>query len=55
MLPKVLWDAMPIIWLVPKKKVAIDEAGRYKCPVYRKFPARIMSDYVIYRLNFNLI
>ena len=35
MMPKVLWDAMPMIWLVPKKKTEITETGRYRCPVYR--------------------
>jgi len=35
MSPKVLWDPMPIIHLVPKKREDIDESNRYKCPLYK--------------------
>ncbi len=35
MMPKVLWDPMPIIWFMPKRKDEVVEGGRYKCPVYR--------------------
>ncbi|ODM99586.1 Dynein heavy chain 7, axonemal [Orchesella cincta] len=35
MLPKVLWDSMPIIWMAPKRKNEIYEGKRYKCPIYR--------------------
>lgn len=35
-LHKVLYDAMPIIWLKPTKKVDINEKlDRYKCPLYK--------------------
>ena len=33
---KILYDAVPIIWLKPTKRVEIDEKSlRYKCPVYK--------------------
>jgi len=35
MLPKILWDAMPAIWLLPKRAVEVKEDNRYKCPVYK--------------------
>ena len=35
MLPKILWDPMPIIWLMPQRKDKVVEGSRYKCPVYR--------------------
>lgn len=35
MAPKVLWDAMPIVWFVPKEKDQIVPGKRYKCPLYR--------------------
>ncbi|ESP01004.1 hypothetical protein LOTGIDRAFT_225521 [Lottia gigantea] len=35
-LPKILNEAMPIVWLKPDRKVDIDESNnRYKCPVYK--------------------
>ncbi|WAR27202.1 DYH12-like protein [Mya arenaria] len=35
-LPKILNDAVPVIWLRPDKKDAIDESDkRFRCPVYK--------------------
>lgn len=35
MLPKVLWDPMPLVWFMPKKKDQIVDGNRYKSPLYR--------------------
>lgn len=35
LLPKVLYDVMPYIWLIPIKMDAYSEVGRYKCPLYK--------------------
>lgn len=35
MAPRVLWDLMPIIWVIPIKKDVLVEGSRYKCPVYK--------------------
>lgn len=34
-LPGVLFDALPVIWLIPKKTVDINMTGVYNCPVYK--------------------
>ncbi|KAI4463384.1 dynein heavy chain family protein [Holotrichia oblita] len=33
--PKILYDVMPLMWLLPVEGAAFDEAGRYKCPLYK--------------------
>ncbi|VUZ41258.1 unnamed protein product, partial [Hymenolepis diminuta] len=33
--PKILFDAMPVIWLVPKKLEKIEKESKYACPVYK--------------------
>lgn len=35
LLPKVLYDIMPIIWIKPVKVVDYDAKGRYLCPLYK--------------------
>jgi len=35
MQPKILWDPVPIIWLLPKRSEDIQEGNRYKCPLYK--------------------
>jgi dynein heavy chain len=35
LLPKILYDNMPLIWLKPITNAQYDEKGRYKCPVYK--------------------
>ena len=35
LLPKILHDNMPLIWIKPIKDVDYKERGRYKCPVYK--------------------
>ncbi len=32
---KVLYDALPIIWFLPKKTVDINSKNKYSCPVYK--------------------
>eukprot|EP00105_Crassostrea_gigas_P043640 XP_019927788.1 PREDICTED: dynein heavy chain 12, axonemal isoform X3 [Crassostrea gigas] len=35
-LPKILNEALPMMWFFPKKKLEIDESNkRYKCPIYK--------------------
>lgn len=34
-LPKILNEALPVMWLVPKAMVDIKAGKRYKCPVYK--------------------
>lgn len=31
----VLYDAMPVVWLIPKKTVDIEQRSVYNCPVYK--------------------
>ena len=33
--PKVLYDTIPIILLIPTKRDEIDKTGTYACPVYK--------------------
>ncbi|VDM18616.1 unnamed protein product [Hydatigera taeniaeformis] len=33
--PKVLFDAMPVIWLVPKRLEKVVTEAKYSCPVYK--------------------
>uniref|UniRef100_A0A670IHN2 Dynein axonemal heavy chain 12 n=1 Tax=Podarcis muralis TaxID=64176 RepID=A0A670IHN2_PODMU len=33
--PKILFDAMPIIWIKPTKKTAIKKSNAYMCPLYK--------------------
>ncbi|VDO05387.1 unnamed protein product [Rodentolepis nana] len=33
--PKILFDAMPVIWLVPKELEKIERESKYVCPVYK--------------------
>ncbi|XP_032996859.1 dynein heavy chain 12, axonemal [Lacerta agilis] len=33
--PKILFDAMPIIWIKPAKKTAIKKSNAYVCPLYK--------------------
>jgi len=35
MKPKILWDALPVVWLQPKGKDEIKEGRRYRCPLYK--------------------
>lgn len=35
LLPKVLHDVMPMIWVIPIKNDMYNEEGRYKCPLYK--------------------
>ena len=39
-LPKVLFEHMPEIWMIPKKKSEIEEAHVYICPVYKTIERR---------------
>lgn len=32
--PKVLYDALPLLWLKPRVRVEIEDRGRYLCPLY---------------------
>ena len=35
LLPKVLNDVLPMMWVIPIKVTSFDERGRYKCPLYK--------------------
>ncbi|PNF19938.1 hypothetical protein B7P43_G11467 [Cryptotermes secundus] len=34
-LPKVLWDVMPVIWIIPTDKSLLKVGSRYVCPLYK--------------------
>lgn len=34
-LPKILTDALPLVWFIPIKKNELNRENRYACPVYK--------------------